>query len=222
VALAVPIATHYTNDFATAWYAVSVVPNVALAGQGVSQIGTPITMLLAFAMLLVIQRLAYWLFEGRWNFMRNVLYWTIVVLILTIIYLLWQAFVILVEPNIRRIVPGDIYLFITSAVVFALLPVRWLGLEFRKGDALPRTISKKRLLIVVATLVFLSFVASFSYLVLVTPELPQVEMETTETKTLQGALVTHTDRYWYFFNGKGELVAIPDAEVRTVRFPADN
>ena len=34
VALVVPIATYYTHDFPTAWYAVSVVPNIALAGQG--------------------------------------------------------------------------------------------------------------------------------------------------------------------------------------------
>src|SRR5215210_6782880 len=75
VALVVPIATYYTHDFSTAWYAVSVVPNLALAGQGVSQLlGTPITILAAFAVPLMIRTLAYWLSEGRSGTFPQVLY----------------------------------------------------------------------------------------------------------------------------------------------------
>jgi hypothetical protein len=52
LSLLVPIAMTYTNDFTAAWYAVSLIPTVTVAGQGVKQLVLgPLTYLLLTAML---------------------------------------------------------------------------------------------------------------------------------------------------------------------------
>jgi hypothetical protein len=52
-----PIALKYTNDFTTAWYAVSLIPNITVAGQGAKQllVGPLGVLLLAFSIVLLVR-----------------------------------------------------------------------------------------------------------------------------------------------------------------------
>jgi hypothetical protein len=60
-----------------------------------------------------------------------------------------------------------------------------------------------------------ALLAAFMLTIVNKPPLPTVKINGKQSE--EGKLLTHTDGYWYVFDGENELIAIPDSEVDTVR-----
>jgi hypothetical protein len=70
-------------------------------------------------------------------------------------------------------------------------------------------------LLTVAVVLVATFLASFTLTFINNPPLPPVVVEVGEgNSNVKGELLTHVDAHWYVFNNQGNLVAIPDREVR--------
>jgi hypothetical protein len=70
-------------------------------------------------------------------------------------------------------------------------------------------------LLTVAVVLVATFLASFTLTFINNPPLPPVVVEVGEgNSNVKGELLTHVDAHWYVFNNQGDLVAIPDREVR--------
>ena len=71
-----------------------------------------------------------------------------------------------------------------------------------------------------AVLSFLVVVlASFPAAAAEDPPLPEIRVDGT-SKT-EGYLLVHSDGFWYLFDKEGDLLAIPDSEVKTVRISSN-
>jgi len=75
---------------------------------------------------------------------------------------------------------------------------------------------RRRALFISLGIVFLSaFLAAFTLTFVSEPPLPPVVVKRVDGRLkVEGELLTHVDAQWYVFNQQGNLVAIPDREVK--------
>ena len=206
----IPISLSYTHDLATAWYAVSLVPRPVVVGLGVGKLfAAPVLILVAvmfFSWFLVIpinfaiDFLVDKIFDptGEASF-YVVRYARLgVALLLGILYLWLVAVFTGVTPR---------SLFLGLALFPVWLYFWWLlrqtTITDEDADKWARQGWDD------------PYVSAVSWGVVAGPPLPTVEISATgETR---GALLSHAEGFWYVFNREGELVAIPDSKVNTVR-----
>jgi hypothetical protein len=243
VALWMPIARAFTNDFSTALYAVSLMSRTVVAGQGVRSLFGPalvITLYLLLYYLLMAVQLELYIraFDRKprkW-LRRFFNLWLLVVGSLAIGGVL--------EPYVfppssgPASVPGSenlvlalqiasfaLYLFgltvLTVAYKFREGNWGWgtFGREYEKGSLISSSWWRKKVLPYVVLFSLFVVLSSFPLAAAQDPPLPQIRVDGT-SKT-EGYLLVHSDGFWYLFDKEGDLLAIPDSEVKTVRIAWD-
>ena len=83
----------------------------------------------------------------------------------------------------------------------------------------PDIASRANLLKAIATLFSMSFLLSIIFIT-TQPQVPvpTVEIDRTHDKNVEGELLAHVEGFWYVADQeKGEIVAVPDGEIETVR-----
>jgi hypothetical protein len=198
----VPIARTYTGDLTTAWHAVALVPRPVVAGLGVGQLlPAPTLTLAAFAAFVL--GLAYVGLLGHRRWGERAVKW-IVGIYAVVIMIVVVVFVELVN----------------SRATYPLLAALAATIAFGLIRGFVRGLSHERYWWVgLAVFITVLYVGSAVNVAFSAPPLPPVEISaTTETK---GRLLAHTEGFWYVFNQEGDLIAIPDGEVKTVRVSSD-
>jgi hypothetical protein len=209
----------YTHDFATTRYAVSVMPQTAVAGSGVllllglPLLGSAITVGSIF-LLLRMFRAARRRGPGRTRLVtRTARFIALLVLVISIVGVVVSGYV-----------AGGFFL----ALVYGTAYMAFLGLIryiVRRPSILGLATGEPHYLRMLA--VFFLFNFLWALLVVVTqsnePALPTVEISGGAAP--EGTLLTHADGFWYVFDCGGEckgghratLVAVPDSEVKNVQ-----
>jgi hypothetical protein len=77
-----------------------------------------------------------------------------------------------------------------------------------------RPFRRRPFILVLASIIVPSFLAAFMLTFVSDPPLATVDID--GSRGVEGALLTHVDGYWYVFNPKGNLVAVPDDDVTDV------
>jgi hypothetical protein len=84
-----------------------------------------------------------------------------------------------------------------------------------EADSASKTGAGRRALFILAVIFGSALIRAFVLTMHSRPPLPTVKVSGSEN--LEGTLLTHSDRFWYIFNREGELVALSDDKVETVR-----
>lgn len=198
-----PIARTHTDDLTTAWHAVSLVPRPVVAGLGVGQLlPVPTLTVAAFAAFVLVLAFVGLNVGRRWG--ERAVKWRVGISTV-IVGVVVVAFVELVNP--RTAYP----LIAASAALVALGWIRGFigGLSHERYWWVPWTV-----------FITVLYAGSAVNIVSRAPPLPPVEIRTT-TET-QGNLLAHTEGFWYVFNSEGDLIAIPDDEVKSVRISSND
>jgi hypothetical protein len=237
-ALWVPIARAYTHDFTSAWYAASLVPKTIIAGQGVKELlGLPLFTVLGVVVVIMIRQLTLRSDEDTAEAAFRRFSWFLIAI--TAICVPFFGYYPLFKTLTSSAMEGSYvdvlgvylehfrYIQNYAAAWVVLLGAsltalylsynrEFLGLQLSSENPLPK-VTDRRLVLSSFALVFgLSFLGGFVNTSLYSqPPMPTVEI--TGTSKVEGALLTHTEGFWYVFNQDGELIAIPDDEVKTVR-----
>lgn len=217
IALLMPIALGYTHDFSSAWYAVSLAPKTVVVGQGIRHLlGTPT--------LIVIGYLAGWglyryfddIISQMQGYMGRLLKLSFLAVVIALIALgFWLTWRWLQTPNSLHPAGYILYGAIAGALVGKPFPkTAARNNDSNSPDMLEIRRQMKRTMIV-GTSVWLFLLGFASIALLNEPPLPSVEID--GANVTEGKLLNHIDGFWYVFNEEGELVAIPDAEVKKVR-----
>jgi magnesium-transporting ATPase (P-type) len=243
LSLFVPLAINYTKDLTTAWYAVSLLPRPVVAGQGVLQLlSYPLLLTVVSVLSLlgfgVLARRTRRRFPKRGRLAYIVISIGLMGLVVAAwIYILWyyvgslggyQAYVEkwygpnhpVFEALLNYVVSCVVLLFVVLRGQFTAQR----GLDISSERLLPRVSNRadlfKGVLICWGGLLIIAVFQLF----LMRPPLPKVEV--TSEMVIPGMdqnpahLLTHTDGFWYVFNQDGALIAIPDAEVKSVQVTA--
>jgi hypothetical protein len=225
IGLAIPISRKFTEDLTTAWYAVSLLPRTVVAGQGVRfWIQWPL-FLTAF-LLLIAWLLPGWLLTGA----------PIATIVLLTIALSAFSFAAALhskapeapeapEATMRRNLrsPEETTRSWARSLVISV-PLMTVGIAvvatvFLSGKAMPLTYE-------VPVLFAGSFLMGVPRAITTNPPLPKVEITKKAGATMEanssppdvaGHLITHSDGFWYLFDGNNELLSIPDDQVLEVR-----
>jgi hypothetical protein len=224
LALYAPIARTYNHDFVTAWYEVALVPKPVVAGHGVKELlGLPsLGVLSAFVVLLGVGFLTGYA-HRRFGERIGRIVARLVILLSTCAFLVY-VYLILKRHDFDvadTFLPNklSLLLFVPTIIIYllvAFVSLRLLqgGMDFPRGAALPRVTNLKYLVVAVLLLF-----ADLFFLGVVTaaykdPPLPSVEIH--GSKKVEGALLAHTDRFWYVIDEDGQLVGTPDTHVTSV------
>jgi hypothetical protein len=245
IALWAPIAKFYTNDFDTAWYAVSLFPRVVAAGQGVKQLPLPLVVLLA-----TVARIFGWqylFYKTKDKSKRRSYVWvawlvsqaTLLPYYVTFIrqarsHHTWGFYSSSYDIPQTGLVGWMHYsrlglgLFISASVLTIMglalerqwVTTRLIGLVYQSESPLPKIRNDRTLAIALAlVLSYVIFVGITRVTLLTEPTLPYADISA--QSHVDGHLLTHVDGFWYVFEDqgdrKGDLIAIPDDAVKTVR-----
>jgi hypothetical protein len=198
----VPIARTYTGDLTTAWHAVSLVPRPVVAGLGVGQLlPVPTLTLVGYAAVVLMFASVGWYAVDRWG-ERAV--WWIVGIFAVVVVAVAGVFTELVGSRGAYPFLGAVAASIAFSFIRRFIP----GLSHERYQW-----------VVLVVFITVLYVGSAVNVAFSAPPLPPVEISAT-TKT-KGTLLTHTDGFWYVFNREGDLIAVPDDEVKTVRVSSD-
>jgi hypothetical protein len=204
LALWVPISRTYTHHLITAWHAVSLVPRPVVAGLGVGQLLAVPTLFLAGVIVLLkvgANSINYAL--QRWG--ERALWW--IVGIFSVI-LTTAVIIIIAQIDITNL-PRAWYVLYAAILLALLIQVR--------RYFIPENGHEPRRWVPFAVFVVVLYAGSAMNVALSAPPLPPIEVSATTPTT--GKLLTHTDGFRYVFDQEGDLIAIPDDEVTTVRLP---
>ena len=238
VALWMPIARAFTNDFSTALYAVSLMSRTVVAGQGVrSLLGPGLYVTLGFLLGYLLLALEVELYIRAFNrkptgpLSSLLIYLPFYVLAFLVIS--GATPYIFPSPTGRIGAPGSENLvlaleiaawalyflgLVVLVVVYRVREGNWgfrmLGSDYEKGLVFSSTWWKK-LLPYVPQLFLVVVLYSFPAAAAQDPPLPEIRVD--GTSNTEGYLLVHSDGFWYLFDKEGDLLAIPDSEVKTVR-----
>jgi hypothetical protein len=213
IALWVPIARYYTQDFAQSWYAVALVPRTVVAGQGIKVLLEPIVVVAVTGMLAL-------LFDFLQSYFNRLIAVIIIGVLLVVVLIgffslspyipsFWDIPVEFRVPWLNR-------LSIAIVVVLTLVAATVNASVLMNGlTVLGQEVGTGRTLKSVVIVFVLSFASGLIQAVGSNPPLPQVTVE--GTTTTEGALLTHVDRFWYVFDQTSTLISIPDSEITEVR-----
>jgi len=194
VGLAIPIYRTFTHDMPTTWYAVTLLPKIVVAGQGV-RIWVQWPLVMTAAMLLII-----WLLPA----------------VPGIQFLVLVGFLVYVSVHARR---GHklsrIGAFISSGLAGAGGAIVSVGSVWLEEGV--------QLEFIMALFVG-SFLIGLPMTLAANPPLPKVEISKHAGATMEGDsgaikgyLVAHTDGFWHLLVENNQLLSIPDAHVLAVQ-----
>jgi hypothetical protein len=235
VGLAVTIWFNFTSDFISAWYAVSLLPRVVVAGQGVRLwLRWPI---IATTILLPIAILP-WTSPGVISALVTILS-TIAFVFLSIAFrgslparmnqegvwrLVWfglGAYILILFGGLLLTVGLLLVAQEPSPATYFLdIALKALGIDMQKNS----------FAIGILLILLGGFAVGAPSAIVVRHPLPQVKLEIDDeasnryvamkkdSNSLEGWLVAHSDGYWHLFLGESkELQSIPDEQVRVAR-----
>jgi hypothetical protein len=244
LAIWIPIRTAYTNDLATAWYAASLVPRTVVAGLGFAKlIGMP-TLVTVGAFSIVLISNWFWDYVARWSYWFVLLLVEGFMLLSIGLYIRdaaaqydWslrtQATFLV---GIAVALNAAFILFVRFSNRFRLRAARRRQEEraqdsrdedgedgVGRGPESDGTTSTEgsspessRAWIWLLVLIIFQYGIAAVNVSINKPTLPTVDIN--GDKGPKGALLTHTDGFWYVFDRKGDnrdkLVAISDDEVK--------
>ena len=219
-ALFFPISRTFTGDFTTAWYVVSLVPRTMVAGQGVRQV-LAYPALSVFVITVIYLSVGFLKKKLRVNPLVAAFVVFVVIAISSLAYLVWVVFT--AEPSEpvysrSNLTEAGISIFGFLVVLvgdFLAGGLIYQGIEFVEGHYLPRLTNSQYLLRGLAVQIVAAFIMASLNAVIKDPPLPKVSL--TGASITNGALITHSEGFWYVFDREGTLQAIPDNEAGTVR-----
>lgn len=247
LALWLPIAQSYTQDFATAWYAASLGPTTLVAGLGVKTLfGIPLAALVAWGLTIMVHRyIALSLLSSetltiadavlslttRRISTRRILYsvWNYVAMSAVTVFLVWLGLAVFGVVGVPSFLPSfSLTGLVVLVVVIVTLTIvgqateegeEAFGLRFEEDRVWPRLASHRSLVSFIAQFFLWVFALGTLSAAFTEPALPNIEITSTNTSTneTRGNLLAHTDSFWYLFGQDGELIAIPDKQVKTVQ-----
>lgn len=252
-ALWAPLATKVTQDFPTSWYAVSLIPRMAVVGEGIrALLGFPILILLGtlafpfipgvfYASMRALGRLTAkltkksmpgasllqskltrfdigetvyghrdfddyeeWYQQNKRDLSRAFKQSVVIIAVVLLLTLFFDF------------LRWDLYVAATVGTIGAMTGYAFVyrSLEWQE-KGMPYIVSRRWFL---RGLTVLYITAVVNSLVLAVGNEPHLLYVATDFKgASKGRLVTHSDGYWYIFDGKGILRAIPDADAGAVR-----
>ncbi len=216
IGLAAQIATSYTGDFSTAFYAASLVPNKVIVGQGLRAFWTEPILSIIFLLGVLYQahsnqrpvsNTGFYraiVFQGDWRKYKALPLW-----IGRLVFLIVLLAPVLALVDILR--TGNTIHWASAIHAVTVIGV---GYVIQKGreSRVPRITYylASILLLYIGMIVFLIFVADLEE-----PPLPQVELQRASSEVkVTGRLVAHSDGYWHVLI-TGKLVAVKDDTVGT-------
>lgn len=218
-ALWLPISRTFTNDFSTAWYAVSLVPQTVIAGQGVRQVliqpALALFLIMCFYVFAAVLR-------GRFR-LHNITIALVLALVFAVPIMGWMIWIIVTgEKTKEPFAPSNLVEAGISTLAFVISIVGGLasgtmlnrGLQFAEGNYLPKVVSVSNIVRGVTVSCVAVIIAAFLNSAVREPPLPTVKFS--KSSIAEGALLTHSEGFWYVFDSKGQLQAIPDDKAGSV------
>jgi len=256
-----PISTTYTGDFATAWYATSLVSRNVIVGHGVQQLLLPYLALMLFmGAMQLLYLYTDFRFTSRDTLLKRATYTVIITVtaLLQLIAVFWGllwyylgsanpvALFIYWTTLWGWLPPNSVRAFIALGLIFSGLLYAWVAvlasIPRSEGHRTPTASSFGERLqttrqfwlahrphsIAAVTLFFVAFFVFVLLISLLDTKPPLSTVEVSGQRPVKGALLTHSDGFWYVFErqedkqkdkqGKGKpeakLVAINDDKVK--------
>jgi hypothetical protein len=236
VSLLLPLMVAYGNDFATAWYAVSLISTAAIAGYGVRALALPLSLVAIILLNALSLNFVVTVRNSRGRLARLAFVLVLVILVAQMVgtgYLSYKAANLILDINTSVSSVLRIVLF-TLAVVFQAIGTTLLTLH--AGAAVEeigqhwlwRVVSWRSLFRGLGFYVAFVFVTALLILIPSYPPLPRVMVVVEEgpptiaveegPQVLDSTLVTQNSGYWYVFDKYCTLRAIDTSVVTTVEF----
>jgi len=231
LALWVPIWRTYTGDWQTAWFAVSLVPNTVVAGMGVLRI---VAMPTFYFLIFVGGYIGFILLQDYLSQRYGRTIGLLAVLVpaeaamlggfgWSVVQYSWAK-----DWNLQTLIAALVGMAVILNLIFFVLPMIWYRRKSRRQrdsqrsndtqDATQRrndTQDAKNWWVWLLVAFLLNYVIAAVSVFLAEPPLPAVDIRGEEAA--EGALLAHTDGFWYVFDQEHELIAIPDDDIESVR-----
>ena len=224
--LLIPIANTYHQSFDVAWYAVSLMPRITVAGQGVKMLLSPLILVGLVVITLGVMKI---------NVSHRASKFALVGLGMLVTYLglIYGLFQVNQALGVRPIFEDTaapwkaddwshflgltaIWASVGLGAILASRTATMIGaaLGEREGRRLPGIVDGKLFMKGTAYYFALTFAIALLQAATAEAQLPKVTVST-ETETINGALVAHDDKVWYVFDQNTyALAAFPDTEVK--------
>jgi hypothetical protein len=243
----IPINTAYTRDFVAAWYAASIVPQTVVAGHGVTALlGIPVLWAVVIVPLMVLSvHFGLYIRRGTehiseknsWlsRFGRRITpvasffvgftegFYIVAFIIFALQYVFLVHLPLATELAILFFLGGPLFGW------YVLRPVGIRAFEIDRNAARNKVRLAHRGYAFLTAMLMFAFAFCGSLLAVALKDKPDLPVATiirlgeteSETSKLTGPLLTHTEGFWYVFategGRKGQLIAIPDSEIKTIR-----
>lgn len=212
-ALWVQISTTYTQDFAVAWYAASLVPNTMVLGQGIHVFWEELLWLIVLALVTYTPVRRSFSHRPGTPAMSSRAKKTMIGILIAILFTMYLliTFVELPEDPVGTFPLFRVASFAcgTASALLAALVLVW---NAERGTPL-----HTRILVMLAILYMGAFGIGIFDSALDEPPLPSVTLNAAGTDNIEGQLLVHAEGYWHILTREGSVVSVPDNEARLVK-----